>query len=108
MKAVEFLGNSLKALRELPAGGRRSLGFQLERVQRGDDPLDWKPMATVGAGVCGIRARDEFGAYRMMYVAKFEEAVFVLHCFTKKSQKTSALDLDLARSRYQQLIRGRS
>lgn len=108
MKPVEFLGNSLKALRELPSGGRRSLGFQLERVQRGREPLDWKPMAGVGAGVCEIRARDEFGTYRMMYIAKFEEAVYVLHCFTKKSQKTSALDLNLARSRYQQLIRDRS
>jgi phage-related protein len=108
MKPVEFVGNSLKALRELSPGGRRSLGFQLERVQRGSDPLDWKPMTVVGAGVCEIRARDELGAYRMMYVAKFEEAVYVLHCFTKKSQKTSALDLDLARSRYQQLMRDRS
>jgi phage-related protein len=108
MKPVEFLGNSLKALRELPAGGRRSLGFQLERVQRGSEPLDWKPMKSVGSGVCEVRARDESGAYRMMYVAKFEEAVYVLHCFTKKSQKTSALDLDLARTRYQQLVRDRS
>jgi phage-related protein len=108
MKSAEFLGNSLKSLRELPAGGRRSLGFQLERLQRGCDPLDWKPMPTVGAGVCEIRARDESGAYRMMYIAKFEEAVYVLHCFVKKSQKTAVLDLNLVRTRYQQLIRDRS
>ena len=108
MKPVEFLGNSLKALRELPTGGRRSLGFQLERVQRGYYPFDWKSMPAVGTGVYEIRTRDESGTYRMMYVAKLEETVYVLHCFVKKSQKTAALDLDLARTRYQQLMRDRS
>lgn len=108
MKPVEFIGNSLKSLREMPFGGRRALGFQLERVQQGYEPLDWKPIPSVGSGVYEIRARDDAGAYRMMYVSKFDDAIYVLHCFVKKTQKTSKLDIELARSRYHALLRDKS
>lgn len=103
LKPVEFCGDALDALRSFPVSARREAGFQLGSVQRGRDPDDWKPMNTIGQGVREIRIRDDGGAFRVLYVAKFEEAVFVLHCFQKKSQKTSRADLDLATRRYKDL-----
>ena len=57
-------------------------------------------MSTVGPGACEIRVRDETGAFRVIYVAKFGNAVYVLHAFQKKARKTSRADLKLARRRY--------
>jgi phage-related protein len=102
-KPVEFLGTSLEDLRSFPQGARRQAGFQIDRVQNGNDPFDWKPMAAVGQGVREIRLRDESGAYRILYVAKFEDAVYVIHCFQKKTQKTAADDIALARLRFKEL-----
>lgn len=107
MKPVTFLGDSLDQLRDFPAGARREAGFQLERIQQGLMPANWKLVATVGQGVREIRVRDEAGAYRVLYIATFAEAVYVLHAFQKKTQKTAKLDLDLARTRLQYLIRSR-
>lgn len=73
-------------------------------VQSGLDPLDWKPMETVGAGVQEIRIRVKT-SYRVLYVAKFSEAIYVLHAFVKKTQKTSKKDIDLSAERYKALIR---
>ena len=75
------------------------------KVQVGLDPDDWKPFDDVGAGTKEIRIRDTTGIYRVMYIAKFEEAVYVLHCFQKKTQKTSKKDIDLAVKRYKDLIK---
>jgi phage-related protein len=80
---------------------------QLDQVQHGQEPDDWKPMNTVGQGVREIRIRDAAGAFRIIYVAKFADAVYVLHCFQKKTQKTSKTDLDLATKRYRDLMRER-
>ena len=104
LKPVEFLGTSLEDLRSFPQGSRREAGFKIDRVQHGHDHFDWKPMATVGQGVREIRLRDESGAYRILYVARFEDAVYVLHCFKKKTQKTPAGDIGLARLRYKELM----
>ena len=82
-------------------------GFQLDRLERGLEPADWKPMPSVGAGVREIRIRDESGAYRVLYVAKFEEAVYVLHCFQKKTQATPKRDIDLAEKRFRDLVEER-
>ena len=101
------MGSSRADLSALPDDARRQLGFDLREVQRGRAPRDWKPMPTVGAGVVEIRVRDADGAFRLFYVAKFAEAVYVLHAFQKKSQKTSALDVELARSRYAAVRRQR-
>ena len=72
-------------------------------VQVGRQPADWKPMPAVGAGACEIRVREESGAYRVIYVARFEDALYVLHAFQKKSQKTARTDLDLAKQRYREV-----
>ena len=71
-------------------------------VQVGREPSDWKPMPEVGAGACEIRVRDEGGAFRVIYVAKFADAIYVLHTFQKKAQKTAQADLDLAERRYRE------
>lgn len=104
-KPVEFLGSSLDDLRAFPIQAKREAGHQLDQVQNGQDPDDWKPMNTVGQGVKEIRIRDAAGAFRVIYVAKFAEAVYVLHCFQKKTGKTSKTDLDLAAQRYRDLLK---
>lgn len=79
-------------------------GFQLDRVQHGEDPDDWKPMNSIGSGVREIRVRDADGAFRIIYVAKLGDAIYVLHCFQKKSQRTGKEDIALATRRYKQLV----
>jgi phage-related protein len=103
MKRIEFLGDALAQLRDFPEGARKEAGVQLHKVQLGIDPSDWKPMTTVGPGVREIRIRDEAGAFRVLYVAYIEDAVFVLHVFQKKTQQTAKRDLDLAMSRLKQI-----
>nr|WP_207650621.1 type II toxin-antitoxin system RelE/ParE family toxin [Acidithiobacillus thiooxidans] len=92
-------------MRTFPLSTRREAGYQLDQVQKGRDPDDWKPMNSVGQGVREIRIRDETGAFRVIYVAKLPEAVYVLHCFQKKTQKTRKTDLDLAGQRYRDLLK---
>lgn len=104
-KPVEFRGNALDELRSFPEEARREAGYQIDRVQHGYDPDDWKPMPTIGKGVREIRIREATGAYRVIYLAKLEDAVHVLHCFQKKTQKTATSDIDLARNRYKELMR---
>lgn len=105
MKRLAFLGRSFSDLSDFPAGPRRKAGYQLRFVQSGMDPEDWKPMPSIGGGVREIRLRDETGAFRVIYLATFADAVFVLHAFQKKSQKTATLDIELARTRYKQLLK---
>lgn len=107
MKRLTFLGNARAELRNFPEDARRQMGVELRRVQEGLEPLDWKPMAAVGAGIREIRVRDASGAYRVLYVATFVEAVYVLHSFQKKTQVTPKRDLDLATLRYRLLQRER-
>jgi phage-related protein len=104
-KPIEFRGSALDDLRAFPQAARREAGYQLDQVQRGREPDDWKPMNTVGQGVREIRIRDAAGAFRVLYVAKLEDAVYVLHCFQKKARKTRKADLDLAGQRYRDLLK---
>jgi phage-related protein len=97
-----WLGSSRRDLRAFPALARRLAGFQLRRVQQGLDPHDWKPMQTVGPGVREIRVQTA-GAHRVFYVTTRREAIYVLHAFEKKTQKTSAYDLGIGRDRFRAL-----
>ena len=106
MRPVRFLGDSLKSLRDFPEGARHDAGYQLEKVQRGEQPEDFKPLATIGKGVEEIRLTDESGAYRVIYVARRVEAVYVLHAFQKKTQATSKRDIDIAKRRFAQVAGG--
>jgi phage-related protein len=105
-KLLFWVGSSRDDLRRLPAAARRELGFDLRRVQSGEPPRDWKPMTSVGTGVVEIRVRLG-GVFRLMYVAKFPEAIYVLYAFQKKSQRTSGVDLELARARLRAVQRAR-
>lgn len=102
-----WVGSAHGDLRALPRPVRRELGFDLRRVQQGSMPRDWKAMASVGPGVFEIRVRVE-GAYRLMYVAKYAEGIYVLHVFQKKTRKTAGLDLAVARTRLAAVRRTRA
>jgi phage-related protein len=104
-KPVEFRGSSLDDLRTFPGSARHEAGHQIDQVQQGLQADNWKPMPGIGAGVQEIRIRDVTGAFRVICVAKFADAVYVLHCFRKTTQKTSKADLDLAAKRYRELTK---
>lgn len=105
MKPLRFLGNSLEQLREFPEDARQDAGYQLDKVQRGEQPDDFKPMPSIGRGVEEIRVRDDRGTYRVIYTARLIDAVYVLHAFQKKTRSTAKREIDIARERYADLIR---
>lgn len=105
VKPIEFLGDSLRSLREFPDDAKHDAGYQLDRVQHGLQPDDFKPMPTIGKGVEEIRVRDDSGAYRVIYTARLTDAVYVLHAFQKKTQATSKRDIELAKQRFALLSR---
>jgi phage-related protein len=105
VRDLKFKGSSLKDLCEFPKDARREAGYQLDRVQNGLEPEDFKPMSDVGSGVQEIRIKDEAGIFLVLYMAKLEDAVYVLHCFQKKTQRTAKSDLDLASKRYSELVK---
>ena len=105
IKPIEFLGDSLRSLREFPDDAKRDAGYQLDRVQHGLQPDDFKPMPTIGKGVEEIRVRDDSGTYRVIYTARLADAVYVLHAFQKKTQATSKRDIELAKQRFVLLSR---
>ncbi|KND60714.1 Phage-related protein [Candidatus Burkholderia verschuerenii] len=106
-KDIRWVGSSYHDILEFPPTTRREAGFQLGRLQVGLDPEDWKPFDDVGAGVRKIRLRDASGIFRVMYVAKLEEAIYVLHCFQKKTQTTSKQDKEIATLRYRAIAHER-
>jgi phage-related protein len=100
MKRLIWMGSSREDLRAFPRDARREMGYQLEHVQEGVDPDDWKPMSTVGSGVREIRIRESSGAFRCIYLATRAEGIYVLHCFQKRTRRTTRQDLDLAERRF--------
>jgi len=102
MKLLKFVGSSLDDLRDFPEEARRVAGFELRAIQDGFEPRDWKPVGSVGPGAKEIRIHV-LGEWRVIYVAKIRDAIYVLHSFQKKSQKTSQRDIELAHKRYKQI-----
>lgn len=102
MKPLNFIGSSLDDLRNFPEEARKAAGFELFAVQRGLEPSDWKPMPSIGRGVKEIRIHI-LGEWRIIYIAKFKDAVHVLHSFQKKSRKTNQHDIEIALRRYKQI-----
>jgi phage-related protein len=102
MKNLRFIGSSLDDMRDFPTEARRQAGFELDAVQRGLEPFDWKPMTSIGSGVREIRVHV-LGEWRIIYVAKIADAIYVLHAFQKKSQRTRREDIELARRRLRQI-----
>ncbi len=103
MKSVIFLGDSLSQLRAFPNSARRETGFQIDRLQQGLEPNDWKPMKSIGQSVREIRVRDKSGAFRVIYVAAWADAIYILHAFQKKTPTTSRHDLELATARFKEM-----
>ena len=103
MKPIAWIDDSLERLRDFPPEAMNDTGYQLERVQRGEEPAHWRPMPSIGLGVNEIRVRSG-GEFRVIYMAKFAEAIYVLHVFQKKSQRTDRSDADLARRRFRALV----
>ena len=106
MKSIQWLGASRSDVKAFPVDARRVAGFQLHLVQLGSDPNDWKPLRTVGPGVREIRVHTG-QEHRVVYVATFAEAVYVLHAFAKKTAKTAPHDIRLARARFEALVAAR-
>jgi phage-related protein len=105
MHRIVWLGTSREDLKSFPPTARQRAGYQLGKVQQGRDPDDWKPMSDVGMGVREIRIRDSTGAFRVLYVIRFGDAIYVLHVFQKKAQATRAADIQLARQRLKRIAR---
>ncbi len=107
-KLLEFCGTSLKDLKAFCAAARREAGYQLDLVQDGIEPADSKPFKSVDPGVREIRITEQDGAFRVMYAATLADAVYVLHCFVKKSQQTELKDVRIAKKRFDDLVREKS
>jgi phage-related protein len=103
-KPLIWLGTARADLRGFSPDARRVAGFQLWRIQRGREPTDWKPMPAVGLGVREVRVHTAL-EHRVVYLAKFDEAVYVLHAFRKRSQRTPKRDVQLARQRLRELLK---
>jgi len=106
VKPVRFLGDSLECLREFPSSAKHDAGRQLDKVQRQKQPDDFKAMLSIGKGVEEIRVWDDAGTFRVIYTARLPDAVYVLHAFQKKTQATSKRDVEIAKARFLQLMRG--
>jgi phage-related protein len=103
LKPVVWVGSALEDLRRFPDAARQRAGYSLHLVQLGRDPADWKPMPSVGPGVIELRIRTD-RAHRVFYVARFAEAIYVLHAFEKKTQKTGKRDLEVGRARLRDVL----
>jgi phage-related protein len=107
-KEIRWVGSSYQDLLAFTQDVRREAGFQLGKVQCGLEPDDWKPLSGIGLGAREIRIRGASGSYRVIYVATFEEAVYVLHCFQKKGEKMGRTDKAIAEARYRAVARTRA
>ena len=106
VNGLQIQGDSLTALRAFPENARDHTGDQLGDVQRGEQPDDFKPMPAIGKGVEEIRIADDSGAFRVIYLARRPDAVYVLHAFQKKTRATPKRDIETARKRFAELSRG--
>lgn len=108
MKKIVWIwkGRALEDLQRFSPASRREAGYQLSNIQEGLDPSDWKPMKSIGSGVKELRIHCE-NEYRVIYIAKFEEAIYVLHVFEKKTRKTAQKEINIAKTRYADLLKNR-
>lgn len=105
LKDVYWVGSSLEELKRLPVNVVRMTGYQLHLVQMGMEPGDWKPMKTIGQGVKEIRIRESKNAYRIIYVVIRSDGIYVLHAFQKTTKTTSQKNINLAKRRYNEVMR---
>lgn len=103
MKKIFWLGSSFDDLLEFSKPAKQNAGYNLDKIQRGQDPIDWKPMTSVGKGVKELRIHSE-NEYRVIYLAQRTEGIYVLHSFVKKTEQTSLKDIALAKKRFKEVI----
>lgn len=104
IKPAVFIGGSKKAIKGFPTAARKEAGIQILSIQSGDDPTDWKPMKGIGPGVREIRIHEPH-EHRVIYVANFSDAIYVLHAFEKKTQQTPQRHIETARAAYAEIKR---
>ena len=107
-KPIYWVGTSYNDLLSFPVGAKQEAGYQLHRVQNGLEPENWKPFSTIGAGVKEIRIKEHEGIFRIIYVAKFQNRIYVLHAFQKKTQKTRKKDIEITKARYLAIVQEES
>ena len=107
LRPIAWMGSAFADLLSFPEGIRKDAGYQLHRLQAGLEAADWKPMSEIGKGVAEVRLRDNSGAYRILYLARYEDVVYVPHCFNKKTQRTSGHDKYIAKARFQAVLDAR-
>ena len=103
MKEIIWLGNSYNDLLDFSKSAKQVAGYNLDKLQRGKEPLDWKPMSSIGRGVKELRIHCE-NEYRIIYLAQRPEGIYILHSFVKKTQKTSPNDIELAKRRFKEIL----
>ena len=97
---VAWEGDSREVLQSFPEGVRQNLGFQLWQLQQGERPSDYRPLASIGAGVYELRDQDERAWYRLIYLSRIKATIHVLHCFEKKSREMPRREFERARRRF--------
>ena len=102
-KPMYWIGSSLDDLKEFPADVKKHFGFELHAIQHGTEPAQWKPIPNWGTGVIELKYKDSSGAYRVVYVAKFRHAIYILHSFQKKTQQTAKPDVEIIKARYKEI-----
>lgn len=98
---VAWEGDSREVLQSFPAGVRQNFGFQLWRLQQGGRPSDYRPLPSIGTGVFELRDQDERSWYRVIYLSRIDDVIYVLHCFEKKSRQMPRRHFEKARQRLQ-------
>ena len=106
-KKIDWRGSSLKDLRNFPVDVKKRAGYELEQIQQGLPPTQWKSVNDWGAGVVEIKIDAFAGTFRVVYIAKFEDAIYILHCFAKKTQQTCLTDIAIIKTRYAEIVRER-
>lgn len=107
IKAAEFLGDSRARLCAFPEKAQAALGYSLHLIQIGEEPSNWKPMTDIGDAVYELREQADKRAFRLAYIARFEEAIYVLHVFEKKTAKTAPKDKAVIEQRFKALVEAR-
>ena len=92
-------GDSRDVLQAFPEGVRQNLGFQLWQLQRGERPSDYRPLPSIGKSVFELRDQDERAWYRVVYLSRISDVIYVLHCFEKRSREMSKRDFEKAKQR---------
>ena len=96
---IVWEGDSKDVLRTFPEGVIQNFGFELWQLQQGMRPRNYRPLPSVGSGVFELRDQDERGWYRVVYLSRIDDVIYVLHCFEKRSREMPARDFQKSKRR---------